>query len=290
MNPRTLLIAVFTAFAMLLSACEFTVVPGNGGGDPFPNAETVNATTNPLAGQSDSLGPNDAVVYEVRLGSSVRANQAMYFEVDTDALDLILYSSSGAVLASSSSSDLFETGLRALSTLSSTVPSTPAAMGSESTGTQSIGTAPTCRGSCIIRDANASTFYLEVQNPTGSTITFDAYLFSERYADEYEPENDSRNGAVTLTSGDPDSGAIEHLRDVDWWRMASNGSLQFSAITSPGIDLEMRLYNASGAFVESYSPGGPSIAVFADETVEIHEVGNDAAGVAAQSQYSLELQ
>lgn len=279
---RIFQLGLIAVFALLLSACEITVTF-----DPFPNAAQVSATTSPTDSQTVTLAANESEVFEVLLDSSVQSNQALYFELDTLDVEMVVYTSDGTALASSTSDSVFELGTRATSS---------AVVASQLTSeelTPQIVTPRSCRGTCVIRNANASKFYLRLTNPTSTDRSFELFLYSEAYGDGYEPANDTESGGVGMSTGDVEEGAIEDLGDQDYWLMNDSGDLFFDASAQRPSVLELRLqvYESDGTPVGSpQEPGGGAIRVFAGDTVKVFELDNDAAGPADTSLYFLELQ
>lgn len=285
MKIRTLLPAALIGFALLLTGCEISVV----GGTPLPqpdvtySAQSLGAGESPTA-RSIEVPGGDSIIVEVTLGSAAQADEAIYFEVDGGGdAEILQYSAGGATLASSASPDVFLRGTAALSSAGAATAVEP-----------QIVTVQSCLGPCIIDDADGSTFFLEVFNNAAFTQNFDLYLYTQAYADEYDPGNDSASTAVGLGGGasNTDEGAIETIGDQDYWAIQASGDLFFDAMTPlpPGLDLRLRLVASNGVVVGTFQPGTGAITVLDGDTAIVFENGNDGAAVSGSSVYFLEIQ
>lgn len=267
--------------AVVLSACQFSVSI-----DPFPDAVEVPANTDPsIPARQVTLAGNESVVFEVLLDSSVRAQQAIYFELDTNDVDLVLFSTGGGALASSSSSDVFLRGTTAVSA---------ASVEDANVRAEAITIEKFCRGTCIARNANANVFYIQLINQAAASRTFNMYLFGAGYTDEYEFENDVADGAVVIPKGSTETGALERIGDSDWWRVTTGGTIDFldSGIRPGMLEMRMQIYNTDGETPipnQLYAPNQTNINIFAGEYIKVFELDDDAAGPSESSKYSLTL-
>ncbi len=268
-------IAAPVLLAGVLSACSITVTY-----DPPPNATpvTANADNNTPVDSSVTVPGNSTMYFDVALPSSVRAYPLVYFELTADLnLSLINYSSAYQTLASSSSASYFASGSVGLASLA----------GGGGPIAQSIGVSYACQGSCIIWPTSGTThYYLGVENTGSSPATFDLYVYGYHYQDSNEPGNNVQAGAVPLSSGSADSGAIETLGDVDWWYMTASGNVSFTKVVSP-VSLQALLYDSGGGYIATFNPSaGGTIPVVAGDSLKI-ESANGYAGSTAVSRYDL---
>jgi hypothetical protein len=268
-------IAAPLVLAGVLSACTITVTY-----DPPPNATPVTANTDNMTPVDSSVTvPSHSTSYfDVALPSSVRAFPLVYFELTADLnLSLINYSSSYQTLASSNSASYFASGTVGLASL---------AGGGGPIG-QSIGVSYACQGSCVIWPTSGAThYYVGVENTGSSPVTFDLYVYGYGYQDSNEPGNDVQAGAVPLSSGSADAGAIETLGGVDWWSMTTTGNVSFTKVSSP-VSLRAALYDSGGGYIGSFNPSASStIPVVAGDYLMIQSA-NGYAGSSAASRYDL---
>jgi len=268
-------IAAPLVLAGVLSACTITVTY-----DPPPNATPVTANTDNMTPVDSSVTvlSHSTVYFDVALPSSVRAHPLVYFELTKDLnLSLINYSSSYQTLASSSSASYFALGGVGLASL---------AGGGGPIG-QSIGVSYVCQGSCVIWPTSSATnYYVGVENTGSSPVTFDLYVYGYDYQDSNEPGNDVQAGAVPLSSGSADAGAIETLGDVDWWSMTATGNVHFTKVSSP-VSLQAALYDSGNNYIGTFDPSVSStIPVVAGDYLMIQSA-NGYAGSSAASRYDL---
>lgn len=254
--------------ALVLAACSVTVGPNP---DPFPDAIPTTAGTDPnTAIESSSVAGNSSEVWKVTVPSTaIGGDDVVFFELDTEALAIGVYNSSGNIIASSSSNDRFVAGGGALALFD------PAAISANIT----------CRGSCVILPAEAGTFYVEVVNDSGSSRDYDLFVFGDAAQDTGEDDNDSSSSAPTLGVGGSQEGAIETLGDTDLYRVTANGTLSFSSTSSLDLIAEIVF---DGVVQDTLEPG-ESASVFTGDLVRVKEDGGNAAGPAGSSRYALEL-
>jgi hypothetical protein len=247
------------------SAYDLTVAES----DPFPGAEQVSAGTDPnSAADSDSVAGNGSKVYDVTVSGGAASSDLLYLELDTESASLVVYNSAGTAIASSADASGFIAG------------------GSASVlGTAGIDVAVICRGSCVILEASAGSYFVEVNNQTGGTLNFDLYAFGDPFQDDNEPSNDLPATAPTLGTGD--EGAIETLGDEDWFIVNTGGLVRFESTSD--LDLRATVSKANGDPIASLSPG-QATTVLATDRVRVYEIGGDAAGPAGESGYSLAIE
>jgi hypothetical protein len=270
-------LSLIVAFASLILVAGCTVSVGDGGGDanPFPGAQEVGVNTEPnTAVVSGTLAPDEDVLYEALLDSSELERQAVYFELNT-ALDLYVYASTGDLYGTSSSGAFFAAGTAGLQSM--TVPSDgirPAIVSPQ-----------TCRGSCIIHDANSQRFFVGIVNRSGTSQSYSLYAYAGAYQDSGEFENDTTTGAVAL--GDGDEGAIEHIGDTDYYDVTQGGNLIFD--TSATVNVTATIIDGNTGRRIKMTPAEP-IEVFTNDLIEVTVPGGDEAAVASNSLYFLSYQ
>jgi hypothetical protein len=256
---------------IFLAGCTISVNLPN----PFPDAIVRSVSDDPdtFVAQGN-LDPGESIVYEMRLSSSQMSQQAVYFELGNN-LNLYVYSSQGTLYAASSSPTRFHAGTAGAQ-----------GVGSEGYRRTGIGPTQTCDGSCIIHDAESSRLFVEIENPSGSlTQPYGMFAYVDSYDDLGEFENDTSGSALPISLGGSESGAIESIGDVDYYRASANGNLLFTAPV--GIDVRANIIIEGGdpLPVENGVPRG----VFAGDLILVNAAGNDTAAVSASSEYFLEL-
>lgn len=245
--------------------------------DSFLGAERVDATTDRDATVfASNLAPGEEQVLGIDVSSATAsAGDALIIELDA-SLDLSVYDEDRSPYASSSSSDFFAAELDAVS--------------SSALETQAIGVARACRGSCVIRDAEAGTSFVRITNSGSSTANYTLYAYVDDYDDTGEPANDDEATAVDLN--DFDQGAIETLGDEDYYRVAAAGEVSFNApAASSEIAARLRaeITEADGTPIVTLEPGQSEDRLFAGDIIRVYVEGGERAGAAAVSRYVLEL-
>jgi len=267
---RILSFIVAASFAALIAACQVIVVP--------PVGPPVDA----IPTSAGSAGSPRHTVTVPSGGEAVFALQAPggaadvhYVEINHDLPLELRGSGSGynTVAFSSGSGDFFGAGGHGL-----------AAAGQLEA--QSIGENKACLGSCVIFEFSSQASYARVHNDTGASLAVDLYYYGSDFLDLTEPQNDSAGSAPVLTTDD--SGAIETVGDVDFWRMGVGGQVAFDQLVN-GIDLKVDVLDAFGNYVETHY-GGDLFLVFADELLRVSAVDPQVAAVVARSSYFLELE
>jgi len=263
--------------ALVLAACTVTVeVPG-----PPEDAISLTATSHAAVaidpGRTYAAG--EEKVFHITVPSNVGAEDLLYIELNRDLrLEVRPAGTSYPnVSYSSTSHRSFGSGLTGLSS---------AAAGIDG---QAITAPVTCRGSCVILEAPASEFYVRVVNTSGVAANgVNLYVYGDVYNDEYEPGNDSVGGAVLVNFND--SGAIETVNDVDWWRVDFTGQLAFDSVTD-GIDVEAYITDASGNPIPAV--GGPYhsgdvLNVVSGDRIRVWASSSTEAAASSFSTYYLE--
>lgn len=267
-------ITAFVAAVLLLSACKIVAVE-----PPRVDYERA-ASLNPNASVWDgSLAPGESVIFRLTVPTSVKSSpgiDVLYLELN-NGLNLALRNPTNYndIIASSSSAQFYARRSAGLSTMG------------EDLGTQAIGTVLTCRGSCIIIPAaSANAFYASVTNTTSAAVSASLYFYGETEQDEYE-DNDTISTAVSLDLGltGGDTGAIERLGDLDYWRVAVDGAVQFITASGNPVDLRLRVVNSNGQTLAGPIVDG-SLNVAAGSYLLVYSA-SDRAGAPASSGYTL---
>lgn len=268
---------------------EYTVRarPTNGGNDFIEGRATVTVSlteeVEPVTANTDAgapvgdevtLEPDEIVVFEVTVPvSTSQAGSALYIEL-SEELDLSVYDEERTLFASSNSADQFARGDSGLS-----------AAGVDA---QAITVSSRCRGSCVIQDAEASTFYAKVKNTSNDEVSFSLYAFVQDYSDGTEPDNNQR-ADIAPTLAQTESGAIESLGDEDFFRVTTDGTLFFTIRPNVVIDLKADIVDALGEKIAD-APADRGVEVQAGDYVKIYVPSNDEAAAASRSGYDLEIQ
>lgn len=259
--------------SVALAACSITVTPTA----PFPDAKDVTANNefnNPIV-SGRSLDGGESIVFKVDL-SATSGKDMVIAELNKN-LFLTVYASGGNPFASSSSPAGFAAGTTGL------------ALASADASTAAIGLTPACGGSCVITDTLSRSMFVKVTNKGSSTQTFDLFVYGTAYADNGEPLNDTINGASSVSATQPESGAIETLGDVDFFRVTSVGTLRFNAASSTVLDLRATVEGAADSSVRDLLPG-ETYDVLVNDIIRVHVLGGTAAGIAGVSKYSLTIE
>jgi hypothetical protein len=130
-----------------------------------------------------------------------------------------------------------------------------------------------CFGPCIARRApNSLTHvYVRITNAGNTNTTVPFYAYTEPFIDERSPENDTPQGAVSVSQTESYRGAIEVLGDVDWVRFAQPGTIVVTQREGYDVNLRIELYDQTGTFVEAYDPGEPFVVIDGDRAA----IGSD---------------
>lgn len=148
---------------------------------------------------------------------------------------------------------------------------------------QAIGVGRVCLGPCVMLPRSGGGATLTVHNPGTEARLVHIHLVSEPFNDLNEP-NDHPGNATALPPG-TDSGAIELVEDVDWFRVTQDGRLTFHGPTA--LVLQATLHDASGTRLNTLQSGVP-IRVLAGDLVQVRPA-LPVAGPSGVSVYSLTL-
>ena len=282
MRARIQLLVLALVIGLLAAGCTVSVGDGNGGGNEGPDYDFDAVVGFPASARTIQIPANDSVL--IRIDNVSTTQDAVYFELDeVQNLEMgLLTSTSGGYIASSTSDLYFRDDDLALSA-ASTAGVTP-----------QVATVDVCQGVCIISRPVRSVFYLEVFNRSSFSQTVGLYVYTDDFADEYEPGNNTPPGSALGGSElNANSGAIEYIGDVDYWEVLEGGDLFFDALQDRPSEIQLRLDlcfdSGSGVTCETYSPGGGAISAFEGDIAIVYELDGDAAGPSGSSQYFLEI-
>ncbi|MCA9838648.1 MAG: PKD domain-containing protein [Trueperaceae bacterium] len=242
--------------------------------DPLPADETLTIT-----GDGD---PNSPIKTEVTLaGGASRvfqidvpsgSKEALVVELN-QPLQLGLYKNDGfkSLFATSSSADFFAAGESGLS---------------KSLESQSISILVTCRGSCVYQSAVGVTrAFAKVTNQNASQVTFNLFAYVDDFGDKDEPENDAAANAFAIDSSN--SGALETINDVDFYRVTTAGLLKLTAAQTV-VSPRAQILDASNNLIATLEPEGTQ-AVEVGMIVKVFS-GNSRAAASSVSQYFLTVE
>lgn len=218
------------------------------------------------------LAPGESVLVRVDLPAS--GQPAVYYELE-DEIELTLLEDDGSTaVASSSSTDVFMSGILALS----------AASGS-ALDPSDVTAQLSCRGSCVIEAAGPTRRYVEITNDGGGTVAGNLYVIQRPFEDTVEGNEPGSVGLGTTY------GALETLGDVDVYEVDQAGDVElvFGTLAS-GLDYRLRVYSAGGTLIDTLFPGDPAVGVFIGEQVHVDATnGADRAGASGKSRYQIDL-
>lgn len=269
MKRHTLFLSLATAAALVLSACTITVEPG----PPPPRSPddtqtAANDDANPVA--TYNLGAGADILVRVNVTTS---SPALYLELDRN-IDLEVFSASRSRIASSSSSAYFGRGESGLTTT--------AALDSQAVTVQ-----VPCRGSCVILDQGTSShYYVLITNTSGGAQSVELFAFGDNFADGGEPGNDVMTTAPFIDLDAGDSGALEVLGDVDYWRVTGSAAGTVLVFDPPAADIgaTLRVISTSGEVLDTPDASG-EFQVFNGEIIEVTSSNNRAAASASSIYY-----
>lgn len=271
MKRHTLFFSLAIAAALVLSACTITVEPG-----PPPPRQPDDTRT----ARNDSANPVNT--YDIAAGADIlvridvdTSSPVLYLELNRD-IDLEVFNAFRNRIASASSRNFFGSGTTGLTTTAALEP-------------QAVTVQVPCRGSCVILDQGTSSHYfLLIRNTSGTSQSVGLFAFGDNFADGLEPANDVASTAPFLNLASGDSGALEVLGDVDYWRVtgaAAGGTTMIFSVTDPIVGARLRVLNTLGDVVDEPDPSG-AFTVFTGETIEVASATNRAAA-SARSFYAI---
>lgn len=286
---RSLRLALAAAIVPLfVAACSVEVDDGNGG----PTARTI--TDVPIGDEYQDLTPISRTIpgggsASFQFDTSTADGEAIFFVLSEG--DLYVENSDLNVIASSSVPEFFAAGTEGIIP----VGVTEQALGAVNTS---------CIGACVILDTSQapSRVWATIENPFGTAIDAELYVFSQRFDDVSEPQNDLRSGADLLIEGGM-RGALESIGDVDHFEVDSNTPVTVSApdvptgaIDSDYLAIQAAVVDASGNLVDVPGDNPVTIVpddsytfdeVFPNEFIRIRAADADRAGPSPSSDYTI---
>lgn len=254
-----------------LAACTITVTYTP---PPVYTNITADATAPGNPTGTVSVAANATVDFRVSM-SQVSAALFHAEAVGNQPVTVLVMDSNGQPLASSASSTYFVGGLGAASLALPSAQVAPAA----------IATSDVCNGPCVLVPAQSAYYYVEIRNTASSSATVNLWFYGTPYGDAYETGNNSRTGTpatLTSTTGS-ESGAIETVGDVDYWKTVDSGSWQFDTANN-GYDITVYILDTNGQVRDGPYHNGDRIPAYGGWTYEIYS-GLNRAGIAAKSAY-----
>lgn len=231
------------------------------------------ATTDPGSPLTNvTIAPHGTVHFEIDVSPAVAAaGAALYVELDRDLPTEVVWAGDTYY---SASSDYF-----------SLDPIGPAA--SAMLKPNAIALLTACRGSCVILESAASTALVSVTNPTDASVAVSLYAFTEDFQDTNEPGNNTPSGAVPLSLGSAESGALETIGDIDYFQVNADGELGLWGNAT--INIVFYLYDAAGQEQASFSPNSSIVGIPLGWYIRV-EAANQTAAASANSAYYITLE
>lgn len=239
--------------------------------DSFLAADEVTATTDlNSAVLTGSLSSGGVKLLALKVpGTVAAAGVALYVELD-QSLNLGVYNVDRKLYATSSSAEFFAAGAKGLA--------------GAALKPQTITTLRRCRGACVIRDAVAGTYYLKIENKSMGSVNYTLYAYTEAFADEGETANNSVGDAASL--GDFDQGALESLRDEDYYVASKPGTLSFVSTSWSNARVEV---TGSDGTKKALAPGETFPRLIKGDIVRVYGADASRAAAASVSKYTLEI-
>lgn len=248
------ILAGVATLAALLAGCfivddGFTPAPRV---DGTVTAGTVSSRTVTRLGPLDN---NSSVLYEINVPTGLRQAEMLHVELNQNVL-LELLDSGERVIAASRSRTHFGPTLASLQGVT------------EMFAPQSVEVRPACVGSCILHPPRGQgSFYARVTNQSGVPMAVELTVYVEPFADNAEPNNTPATATVIGSGTVDESGAIEILGDVDYWRFSEPGQIYFDG--SFGADLRASIVDSAGNEVGDRLQAGDSFPVFTGEILKV---------------------
>ena len=130
-----------------------------------------------------------------------------------------------------------------------------------------------CGGPCVIFRPTGR-FYVRVVNTGDTDLVADLFLYGESFADPYEPDNDLPSSAPPLANGE--SGSLELLGDVDYWRATVEANVRVDPLVN-GLAVEVTVFDGCGLQAGGPYGGGATFRVYPGEAVRVRAAQNRAA-------------
>lgn len=267
---RLTLVAALLLLVGVLAACQVTITYS-----PPSSYTNVPADATVPSGPTATYTLAGHETADYRVSMSAVSDALFHAEAD-GSVTILVMDSSGRPLVSSSSSSYFRSGTSALS-----LAATNSAGGLTTSG---ITVTDTCTGPCAQVPVSSSYYYVEVTNTSSSSTSVDLFFYGTPYGDEYETSNDNWSTTSAALNSTGDSGAIETIGDVDYWKVNQSGTWDFSA-TSSTIDPVVYIVDGSGN--RRYGPyySGDTIQAFAGWYYEVVS-SSGYAGISDFSSYA----
>ncbi len=239
-------------------------------------------TVEPTLLETFSVGAGETVVLEVRFPSS--GADLMYVEIEpadeATGLGIELRGVTGDVLELvSRSASIFATSAGAL----------PSAVGAAAVDRSSLSVQWNCLGPCVARPYRSGTSYVHVVNDGPGTRSVSFYAYGFVAADENEPNDtpETATEAVAESVGDTVTGAIEHVADRDYFRIACDDGFEFD-----NVRLELTsTFEGDIVLVaegDAYGPGEETELLLCGSTVFVHTT-DGTAGPSAHAGYTITI-
>jgi hypothetical protein len=287
-SPSRLVIAAIP-LAALLAGCGLKLGPS-----PAPTPD-ITITADTITTTPQVLGtivvPGGGVRWvEVEYRSLQATPALMYFEVQGSGAEgsiQITLRRGGAALLASRSARRFGSDVSVADAARSPVASgvAPAGDGGEAVE-PAVDVVWRCLGPCLARPYESGTYLVRVENVGGIDRRLSLLAYALEPTDRHEP-NDSAAQATPVElagPGDGASGAIEHVGDVDYFR------LECAAGFGEGMELE--LVSAFEGAIElraegrRYGPGEPTDPLPCGSVVSVR-TSDGTAGPSSHSRYTL---
>ena len=237
----------------------------------------------PTALETITISANTIVLLEVIYPPS--GADLMYLEIDPDedtaGLQLELWDATADTrLLVSRSPDLFATTTEVLGMPADLIGSAQAVERS------SITIGWTCFGPCVAQEYREGTSYARIVNASGSSRTVDVYAYGLNETDENEPNDTplTATEVVVTEAGEVASGAIEHVDDLDYFR------IECEEFAFPNVILELSsgfegdiVLTADG---QDYRPGEATDLLLCGSVVHVRTL-DGTAGPSSASRYSI---
>ncbi len=273
--------AVITAVSVVDSTRSDSItVTVLGGVDFVVDAQAE--TLDPAALATFTVGGGETVMVEVDFPSS--GADLMYVEIEpseatTDLRIELRGERAGDLELVSRSPSIFATSVAALS-----LAAVPAAV-----ERSAISVEWNCFGPCVARPYRQGTSYVRVINEDAAALSVTLYAYGFVAADENEPNDtfETATEVVAMNVDDTVTGAIEHVEDLDYFRIACDDGFPFG-------DVRLELTSSfEGDIVlvaddNVYPPDVETPALDCGTTVFVHTT-DGTAGPSADSRYTITI-
>ena len=283
MRSRTSRVAAaLSMLALLLVACQITItVP-----EPDLQVTAERVTNDPGVLDTISIPGGATRVVEVQYRAITTSPALMFFEVQGSGVDgtvrVEFRSESYRFLVASQSSRRFATQVGRLG----------AEVGDDLAGRadtsveRSIALTWECFGPCVARPYEAGTYLVKLENTGSTSRSVSILAYGLEPTDPNEP-NDAPATATLVevaSAGDGDSGAIEHVTDIDYFRFTCSGEFEDGMRLTLVSDFDRAIVlRADG---RDYPPGSETDPIACGSTVSV-STSDGTAGPSLYSNYSI---